>query len=146
MFKGSYGFSLTFPRISVYTGSKQIEPSFEACARPKSASWKTKQHFKAFSIVLGCTLFLVHIFNEKKGGIMNALYQKTKFFWVIWYENVPSPWKEVWLKRRELRDTKVKNTPRIKFEQILLTIEDLNLQKLPCASRVPYLSHEVLIQ
>lgn len=28
--------------MSVFTGSKQIEPSFEACARPKSASWKRK--------------------------------------------------------------------------------------------------------
>jgi len=25
------------PRISVFTGSKHTDPSFEACARPKSA-------------------------------------------------------------------------------------------------------------
>jgi hypothetical protein len=30
------------PRISVFTGSKHIEPSFEAWARPKSATWKIK--------------------------------------------------------------------------------------------------------
>jgi hypothetical protein len=34
------------PQISVFTGSKHIEPSFEACARPKSAICEIGQHME----------------------------------------------------------------------------------------------------